>query len=94
MIEVFLFPRIILTFKITCLFVGPTKADNRVKVRVRRINKGGKNSVAGELQNKQTLDLEKSVQKELEKAGLGNGGKFCHIMYKSSMVDSIIPSLK
>ena len=45
-------------------------------MRVRRINKGGKNSVAGELQNKQTLDLEKSVQKELEKAGLGNGGKF------------------
>ncbi|XP_060566471.1 protein OS-9-like [Ruditapes philippinarum] len=53
---------------------GPTKTiDNRVKVRVRRINKDGKNPLAGDLQTKQTSDLEKSVQKELEKAGLGNG---------------------
>ena len=38
------------------------------------MKQGDKNTAGGDLQTKQTAELEKSVQKELEKAGLGGGG--------------------
>lgn len=59
------------------LSIGPIKANednNRVRVRVSRVRRAQKNSLAGELQDKQTAYLEQSVQKELEKAGMGSGG--------------------
>lgn len=70
--------------------IGPTKTDlsdeSRVKVRVRRIKRGQKNLEAPDIQNKQTSELEKSVQKELEKAGLGNGGTRIFLSKKSVTV--------
>ncbi|KAL4228768.1 Protein OS-9 [Mactra antiquata] len=57
---------------------GPTRivpTDNRVKVRVSRLKGGGKNDFKSDVKNKQVEELEKSVQKELEKAGLTSGDK-------------------
>jgi len=49
--------------------------DSRVKVRVSRVKSGSHAGAKGDsLVTRQTEELEKTVQRELEKAGLGSGG--------------------
>ncbi|XP_052804983.1 protein OS-9-like [Mya arenaria] len=61
---------------------GPTATkdsddvDHRVRVKVSKMLPGQKTKVMGNsISSKQTEELEKSVQRELEKAGLGSGEK-------------------
>lgn len=62
-----------------CFFSGPQGPDegqdDRVKVRVSRVKAGDRKWVDESVRDKETKELEKSVQKELEKAGLGSGGQ-------------------
>ena len=63
-----------------CLFPGPGKSDSdtdsRVKVRVSRVKSGNHAGTKGDsLVTRQTEELETTVQRELEKAGLGGGGR-------------------
>ena len=62
-----------------CLFLDEAKIyGNRVKVKNRHNSKDSKSSPDGKLNNKQTLDLGKSIPKELQKTDQGIGGIFSH----------------
>ena len=58
----------------TDVIAGPKKtddSDDKIKVRISRIKSGELVKEGDEIRNKQIEDLEKSVQKGLEEAGLG-----------------------
>jgi len=53
-----------------------------VKVRVTRIKAGDRKWVDEPIRDKETEFLEKGVQKELEKAGIGNAGREKYWRYR------------
>ena len=61
--------------KVYDFVAGPQKTDDtddKIKVRISRIKSGELVKEGEEIRNKQIEDLEKSVQKGLEEAGLGD----------------------